>query len=374
MKKILFYTYNLDNVRDNTGLPTYCKYFLQYMNEIDIYIVNINMPVEDEEKFIVNNKRVDIYIYDLKSNFLNGMKNIIYDFIDENNIDIIFLNDYLCYDLFPEKILGKKKIILMIHLLQLGYVNMLLKQYNLYEEVKFVIDSLQEAILKENILMNYADVVIANSKFTENEIHRLYPEFSKKTISIPLGVDKENIPFYPTNNKKIAYFGRITLQKGMPLLAEQIVNNIDFFKKYKIYMYGDGEFSSIFMKLHIFDNAVFYKGVLTKEKLYEELKDVSVCLFPSIYEPYGFVLSEALSLGKICIVNNFYSGFYEQVNYRNDIVYFINYYYDNLKDVIETIFNLDKKEFEYRVQEGRNVVRDIRSHFDELEKVICSIT
>ncbi len=62
------------------------------------------------------------------------------------------------------------------------------------------------------------------------------------------------------------------------------------------------------------------------------------------------LFSEALSLGKICIVNNFYSGFYEQVNYRNDIVYFINYYYDNLKDVIENIFNLDRKEFEYRVQ------------------------
>ena len=77
-------------------------------------------------------------------------------------------------------------------------------------------------------------------------------------------------------------------------------------------------------------------------------------------------------LGKICIVNNFYSGFYEQVNYRNDIVYFINYYYDNLKDVIETIFNLDINEFERRTQEGRNIVRDIKLHFEELKKVICS--
>lgn len=371
--KNLFFAFNLEE-NDFTGLPTYCIAYLKY-NKDDI-VVNI-IPDQNNEYKIewVGTNRINCYFPDFYTSFYSELSNIVADVIEERDITRIIIPDYILQEYFENKrvvrLIQERNIekVLFIHLLYRGLQDTYQKQ----PYFKNLIGA--SAYLAKNSWYEWRAIftshtILANSYFTEREIRKHYGEEiqGKKLVALPLGVDKETYPYIPANNsKKWAYFGRLTPQKGMFYITKDIVENMDKYKANPLIVCGEGELDHLFMKAHFYDKTVDYKGLLNKQQLIEVLKDVKYCIFPSIYEPYGLALNEAMAMGKICIISHRDSGMIEQIQRDNAFVF--NFENESIVNMIEMLEGMDINfdEISYRARLHCN---DEKEHFKNLQNLL----
>ena len=93
-----------------------------------------------------------------------------------------------------------------------------------------------------------------------------------------------------------------------------------------------------------------------QDDLISELAQFDFILCPSIYEPYGLALTEALMLGKICICHDNQSGHNEQVEHmRNGFI--IDMKKSDWVDRIKEITQIDRDVLETISMNAKNQVR-----------------
>jgi glycogen(starch) synthase len=116
----------------------------------------------------------------------------------------------------------------------------------------------------------------------------------------------------------IFFIGRLTWVKGADMLVLAMTHIIKKIPDAKLVILGKGEMeqmlSQMVRDLHLEENVLLYFRMVPEEErlLYYAASDVAV--FPSKYEPFGIVCTEAMSMGKPVVVGaRGTSGFREQV-------------------------------------------------------------
>jgi glycogen(starch) synthase len=146
----------------------------------------------------------------------------------------------------------------------------------------------------------------------------------------------------------IFFIGRLTWVKGADTLVHAMARIIKEIPDAKLVIVGVGEMESLLGRmvhdLHLEENVILHFRIVPEHErlLYYAAADVAV--FPSKYEPFGIVCTEAMSMGKPVVVGaRGTSGFREQVICDGDGIcgYHINPY-DPL-DIAEYVVDILKR-------------------------------
>jgi len=157
---------------------------------------------------------------------------------------------------------------------------------------------------KEYEGLRAADIVIANSNFTKNNVMRHYRIPEHKIRVVHWGIEEDN-PDYHLNyrsmlNRKyktVLFLGRITIQKGPDYFME-VAKKVSEFEPNTIFIIaGDGDMlPRIINRAHelgIADKVIF-TGFLQGTEVHKAFQMADVYVMPSISEPFGIVALESL--------------------------------------------------------------------------------
>jgi glycosyltransferase involved in cell wall biosynthesis len=132
-----------------------------------------------------------------------------------------------------------------------------------------------------------------------------------KIYVIPNGIDFEDIrniqPHKLIEHPSILYVGRLSKVKGIDVLLNAIPIIRKKIPNLRIYIAGSGPEGDNLKKrvkeLNIEENVKFL-GFISEDEKYAYYKSADVCVFPSVYEPFGIVLLEAMACGKPIVASN----------------------------------------------------------------------
>ncbi len=224
------------------------------------------------------------------------------------DIDIIHAHDWLvARSGIILKHLYRKPLIVTIHSTEYGRRNGL---HNIFER------HIHEV---EWFLTYEAWKVIVCSNYMRNEVRRIFNVPRDKIYVIPNGVnpirkmgkneitkvlEKYNIPW----DKKIVLFvGRLVYEKGAHILVESIPRILRVVDDVFFVFVGTGPMEEYLIKrtdeLGVKNRTVF-TGFVSDDELHALYNAAYVAVFPSLYEPFGIVALEAMSIGKPVIVSN----------------------------------------------------------------------
>lgn len=168
--------------------------------------------------------------------------------------------------------------------------------------------------------------IIACSNFMKRDLTNSFPKLKNKTISIYNFVDLSKFSFSKKiNPKNIVYFGRVEFRKGVDLLIKMFTQLARDDKQLKLFIIGqqfsnfrkkNGKLISINQYMgtikvpsEIQNRIYFYPQINDFHSLNFLLKKIQgIAIFPARYEPFGFVIIEAMALGLVTITANNCAG------------------------------------------------------------------
>jgi glycosyltransferase involved in cell wall biosynthesis len=165
----------------------------------------------------------------------------------------------------------------------------------------------------------------------------------------------------------IFFIGRLTWVKGADMLLLAMPRIIQEIPEAKLVMIGAGEMEEILRRmvrdLHLGEHVILHAGIVPEEERLRYYATADVCVFPSKYEPFGIVCTEAMSMGKPVVVGACgTSGFREQVVPGGDGIcgYHINPY--DPGDIATYVTDILKRP-ELAAAMGKNGRRRVEEHF-----------
>jgi glycosyltransferase involved in cell wall biosynthesis len=165
----------------------------------------------------------------------------------------------------------------------------------------------------------------------------------------------------------IFFIGRLTPVKGADTLVLAMTHIIKEIPDAKLVILGIGEMDQLLSRmvhdLHLEENVILHFRLVPEEDrlLYFAASDVAV--FPSKYEPFGIVCTEAMSMGKPVVVGaRGTSGFREQVIPSGDGIcgYHINPY--DPHDIAEYVIDILKRP-DFAAMMGKNGRKRVEEQF-----------
>lgn len=225
-----------------------------------------------------------------------------------NNINFIYAYEDGALESFQE---AKKHGIKCIYELPIGYWEAHRKTNKVEFETnplwgrtwKAINDSEDKLNRKKRELL-LADEIIVASSFTKKTIKESFGCFLDTKIHvIPYGFPSKNInertEFYNQNNElKILYVGGLNQRKGISYLVEAYIELLKKNLNINLSYIGSGE--CIDMMKNLMPSAK-YLGTMPHSQVLKEMSKHDVLIFPSLFEGFGMVLSEAMSCGMVVI-------------------------------------------------------------------------
>ena len=152
--------------------------------------------------------------------------------------------------------------------------------------------------------LNAADLVIANSNFTKQNIMRHYLIPEEKIKVVHWGIDQDNPSYnlnfcsgFPKDEKIVLFLGRVTLQKGPDYFVEVARKVLDFEPSTRFVMAGSGDMLQRMINrtadLGMADRFHF-TGFLQGDDVNRAFHMADLCVMPSVSEPFGLVALESL--------------------------------------------------------------------------------
>ncbi len=267
-----------------------------------------------KENFIKEN---DIYFYEEiletqeKIPFLEGGygKNLFYEiqifaeFVAKiaskikKSIDIIHAHDWITYPAaLYARYLTSKPLVLHVHATEFDRSGDHPNQY-VYDLEKY---SFQQA-----------DAIITVSNYTKNLIIEKYQIYPDKIFPVYNAIEfkeeyREVKIKKPIRQKIVLFVGRITFQKGPDYFVRAAKKVIEEIQNVKFLMVGSGDMYArmIEMAADLGVGKYFhYTGFIDREKIDEVFKMSDVYVLPSVSEPFGLTVLEALKSGVPVIVS-----------------------------------------------------------------------
>jgi len=372
---ILYTMFNL-SAKDYSGLPHYSKMFVEYFADSREFIF-LNIIADSKEPRRLEQVKLfgfdcyNIYTPRFLNQFDFDLQELILQIISNNKITKIILQDYLLQEYFENIELDQVERVFFAHLLYRGMLDAFLKEPyadQMLDSMNGVNDIAKKAWLEFKAIMQ-ADTIICNSEFTYSQLQIFYYNCglkNKKIVVSPLGIEDE----YFIDGENLAadswaYFGRVTAQKGIYYLMRDVTDNLKEYQARPLIVIGEGDMDNFYWRTMMYDQALDYRGLKDPLALREDLKNVKYCVFPSIYEPWGLALTEALAMGKICIVNKRAGGLMEQIEHGvNGFIFNMDH------DIINYLKELDKMDLAPIAQAAKKSARRAQEHFKKLEAVI----
>ena len=140
----------------------------------------------------------------------------------------------------------------------------------------------------------------------------------------PINVQKQDILAIrkkygiPNGWHMLLFVGRLTWVKGVPNLLQAMPLVLKEYPNTKLVILGKGGQQSDIVetadRLNIKDNVVYRFDFVSEKERILHYAAADVCVFPSIYEPFGIVSLEAMAMEKPCVVGaRGVVGFREQI-------------------------------------------------------------
>ncbi len=204
--------------------------------------------------------------------------------------DVIHAHDWMTYDAGIEarKVSGKP-LVVHIHATEFDRTG---------DHPNTYISNIEYKGLKE------ADLIIANSNFTKNNVMKHYKIPENKIRVVHWGIEEDD-PAYHLNyrstiNKKgkvVLFLGRITIQKGPDYFIEVAKKVHDFEPNTYFVIAGDGDMMPRIInrahELGIADKVIF-TGFLQGADVHKAFQMADLYVMPSVSEPFGLVALESL--------------------------------------------------------------------------------
>jgi glycosyltransferase involved in cell wall biosynthesis len=289
MKVALITTIHGNNL--GVGISRYTDVLFQGLKKENKDSVCISFASE-RPKTKIQKIRDKYFNLEVLKDFYKAIKNKIeiYHFICP---ELMYYPEAVAIMFFIKKILGKK-IVLTIHDL------MTLEESEGHKLANRIINPL---ILK---LIEYSDILIANSEQTKKEFINKLKISSDKIITTDLGVETKFKVLPRKNNKDfvVGYFGAFDKIKD-PAYAVRCFSLLEKENKdYKMEMWGSGAEMEDCLKIIKENNLknVKINGFAHENKIVETYNSFDVLLFPSKYEGFGFNILEAVSCGVPVII------------------------------------------------------------------------
>ena len=214
----------------------------------------------------------------------------------------------------------------------------------------------------EKRFYNDKSYIIANSQNTMDALRKYYPHIQEdKIILNPPGAIEDFFKIDPMKGieRKALFFGRLNYQKSIDSLLKSVPDGWQF------RILGQGKWEAT----HFTNLGIQYLGWQGRRRVIDELSQVSFCLFPSIYEPWGLSLNEALAAGRICVAQSGVGGHEEQMIHGQN-GFLVDFHSGDFWMEIENIFNMDKDELMRVCENAKNSARRWREHFFNLENFL----
>ncbi|MEM5564575.1 glycosyltransferase family 4 protein [Psychroserpens sp. AS72] len=229
-------------------------------------------------------------------------------------------------------------------------------------------------IKNKTFYLNRANVVIANSKQLEKEIHTVYKVPKKRTISIPFWT---NISNYRSNSEisKIEYDfkglsigcpGRLVEDKNHKLAIEalyQLKKNSN--QPVKLFIAGNGSYKpqlkQLVNSLNLEKDVVFL-GLLNVSEMISFYDCMDVIVLPSFHEAFGLVFIEAIALGRPVLVSKSFGslGFIDSQKFSIDDISFNPHSVKELVSKLSMYIDEKGKQSDYfKIMYERSFEKDI---------------
>jgi glycosyltransferase involved in cell wall biosynthesis len=158
-----------------------------------------------------------------------------------------------------------------------------------------------------------ADLVIANSNWTKQNVIRDYKIPAAKIAVVHWGIEEDRPDYHthyrsPLNKdeKVVLFCGRVTIQKGPDYFVETAKRVLDFEDDVRFVVVGSGDMMPRMLQrvaeLGIADKFTF-TGFLSGADLHKAYQMADVFVMPSVSEPFGLVALEAMKNGAPVLIS-----------------------------------------------------------------------
>ncbi|SDN30179.1 1,4-alpha-glucan branching enzyme [Paenibacillus sp. yr247] len=172
----------------------------------------------------------------------------------------------------------------------------------------------------ENKLADEADQLVVCSLYMQQEVMRLFQVPMHKITHIPNGVVPFRAPAASlqivnpllsnalsrdSQNRILAFLGRLVYEKGVHILISAMRLVLKRYPEAKLVIAGSGpELEALQQLAAPLGDRVSFTGFLDETDKNLLLHTAELCVFPSLYEPFGLVALEAMASGTPLIVSD----------------------------------------------------------------------
>lgn len=100
------------------------------------------------------------------------------------------------------------------------------------------------------------------------------------------------------------YLGKFYKRKNIEFLIKSFLQASSKNHKIKLSLIGDGEDYLRLKEIYNVHNSIKFLGLIPNHLVYDKIKNFHYIILPSLSEPWGLVINEALSCGKLAIVSD----------------------------------------------------------------------
>ncbi|MEK5255606.1 glycosyltransferase family 4 protein [Paenibacillus sp. FSL F4-0125] len=168
----------------------------------------------------------------------------------------------------------------------------------------------------ENELVSLSDKVIVCSSYMKHEVCNVHAIDEQKMEVIPNGIDLSSLQLkephtfqrelYAQAEEKIVLFiGRLVKEKGVQVLLESAREVLSVIPDCKFIIAGRGPMlSELEGMASEINSQVLFTGFIKNQEKNFLLEIADLCVFPSLYEPFGIVAIEAMGSGTPIVVSD----------------------------------------------------------------------
>ncbi|MCF1191221.1 glycosyltransferase family 4 protein [Mangrovimonas sp. AS39] len=271
-----------------------------------------NFSLKSEASYSLHNG-VHLVIKEKRGYFHNYYQ--IYAIIKEVQPDVIISNfSYVNPALLFGKLLGVKKNIAWFHTLQ---EQIQATRFHIFIKTQF---------------LKLADTMIANSIYTKKDLVKLYGVHESKISILPFWsqidtLEQDSEPFQTKGDVfSIGCPGRLTEDKNQQLVIHVVKRVVDMgYEKVHVFFAGSGdkleELKQLSFDLSL-DLHLTFLGNLSSEAMISFYRNMDLIVLPSLYEAFGLVFIEAISLGRSVLVSSQFGA----LTFIDDMVYPIEHF------------------------------------------------
>lgn len=283
---------------------------------VDVHIVTCDFPGAPQHEQSGN---VNVYRFNSKipsPSFLGwifsmnqAMAEKAIDVINDNNekIDIIHAHDWLVAEAaIKVRDAFSKPLVSTIHATEAG------RRGGIHNDYQRTINEV------ERHLINQSYEIICCSNYMANQISSAFNIQHERLHVIPNGVNVAQFDgevstlsirrqYAKNGGKIVAFVGRLVHEKGVHVLIGAVPKVLETMPNVNFVIVGEGGMKEYLMK-EAWDfgaaDHVFFTGFVSKETLISIYKASDAAVFPSLYEPFGITVLEAMAAKTPVIVTD----------------------------------------------------------------------